>query len=42
VDPGARCILRPGDRLTVGALDLTFLDAVGFYHFVRRFLELGK
>jgi len=36
--PGRRHRLSPGERVTLGTVDLTFLDPVGFFHFVRTFL----
>jgi hypothetical protein len=33
LDPGARHALRPGDRISLGALDVTFLTALEFYDF---------
>ena len=35
VRPGERRELRPSDEVTLGTVDLIFLDASGFYHFVR-------
>ena len=37
--PGRDPPLKPGNRVTLGSLDLTFLDAAGFYHFVKRFMS---
>ena len=38
--PGHRHTLRPGDRLTLGNTELTFLDPEGFYVFTKRFLRV--
>ena len=38
--PGRTHTLQPGDRLTLGNTELTFLDAEGFYVFTKRFLKI--
>jgi len=35
VAPGEVCQLAPSDQLTFGTVDLLFLDAAAFFHFVR-------
>jgi len=35
LDPGGTRPLDPGDRISLGALDVTFLPAAAFYDFVR-------
>jgi pSer/pThr/pTyr-binding forkhead associated (FHA) protein len=39
VEPGARRPLSPGDRLSLGAVDVTFLPAAQFYDFVRQIVD---
>ena len=36
VEAGARRVVSPGDRLSLGAVDVTFLPAAQFYDFVRQ------
>ena len=35
IEPGTEHKLGPSDQLTLGTVDLIFLDAAGFFHFVR-------
>jgi len=36
--PGRERVLKTGDDVRLGVLDFVFLDATGFYHFVRQHL----
>jgi hypothetical protein len=38
VEPGTRRALAPGDRLSLGAVDVTFLPAAQFYDFLKQIM----